>query len=147
METWKRIPLYLVAVTYLLLGAAASNEQYQMFLNKHHDNPTTKIENSGYCDILMNYRKLIQSCVPMNIFIHASETQLQDVCGDGGVPYHGTGNRQSRQSYPVTICRLGVVTRTRRCIYYATYSNMRLFLSCDENNLPVLLDEVLTLGS
>ncbi|XP_015273011.1 PREDICTED: angiogenin-like [Gekko japonicus] len=147
MWTWKGTPLFLAAVTYLCVGTTAYyNERYQTFLSQHHDNPKTKIENAEYCAVLMNYRSVFQSCKPFNIFIHASEVQLQDVCGAGGYPYHGTGKRQSRTYYPITICRLGVMTRSRQCVYYAAFSTRRLVLSCDENRLPVQLDEVLTMS-
>ncbi|KAL8176497.1 UNVERIFIED_CONTAM: hypothetical protein K2H54_035619 [Gekko kuhli] len=147
MWTWKRMPLFLAAVTYLCVGATAYyNEKYQTFLRQHHDNPKTKIENTEYCEVLMNYRSAFQSCKPFNVFIHASEVQLQDVCGPGGYPYHGTGKRRSKTYYPITICRLGMMTRARQCVYYAAYSTRRLVLSCDENSLPVHLDEVLTMS-
>ncbi|XP_077171042.1 ribonuclease pancreatic-like [Paroedura picta] len=147
MWAWKRTSLYLAAVTCLLVGAADSyGEGFQTFLMQHQDNPKMKTEDADYCDVLMASQHLTRLCKPFHIFVHASEAQLQAVCRADGYPYHGTGKRRSKTSYPITLCRLGMRTKYQQCIYYTSFSNRHLILSCDGNDFPVLLDEVLTMG-
>lgn len=146
MWTWRKILLYLTAVSYLLVSATASKNEYRKFLRQHHDDPKTKLQDADYCEVLMTYRRvIIESCKPYHIFIHTSEAHLRDLCGAGGHSYLDTGKKQSTRDYPVTFCRLAVTSTAGQCIYYATFATRRPIVTCDKNRLPVQLDEILTM--
>lgn len=127
-------PMLLLA--WLAVGLAlAQGQTYPAFVQKHVDYPRTPV--APYCDVMMQRRGMTTPvCKHFNVFIHASEDTVTDVCGRGGTPVPGRNWQDSVRAFELSLCLLRGPTQTPPCRYQASNATRHVRLAC-ENRRPV----------
>nr|P80287.1 RecName: Full=Ribonuclease pancreatic; AltName: Full=RNase 1; AltName: Full=RNase A [Iguana iguana]prf//2006253A RNase [Iguana iguana] len=119
-------------------------QDWSSFQNKHIDYPETSASNpNAYCDLMMQRRNLNPTkCKTRNTFVHASPSEIQQVCGSGGTHYEDN-LYDSNESFDLTDCKNVGGTAPSSCKYNGTPGTKRIRIAC-ENNQPVHFELVLS---
>ncbi|XP_042327701.1 ribonuclease-like, partial [Sceloporus undulatus] len=101
MSTKRSIQLWLLLAFAWMVMKETAAQSFQYFKQQHVDYPKTPAPNNHiYCRNIMNDR--YQTYIRENIYIHASDTELEDICRPSGLPEDGEW--QSITPLACTIC-------------------------------------------
>ncbi|XP_010134476.1 PREDICTED: ribonuclease CL2-like [Buceros rhinoceros silvestris] len=122
------------------LAGLVSCQNYQTFLQKHVDNPRTRVQRAQrYCDIMMQRRRVMvrgNHCKPLNTFVHAPARDLVAACNRRP---NAVGRHTTRRRLSLTNCRLLRGRNWPRCTYRAQQVRRYVVVNC-RNGKPVHLD-------
>uniref|UniRef100_A0A8D0BDW1 Ribonuclease A-domain domain-containing protein n=1 Tax=Salvator merianae TaxID=96440 RepID=A0A8D0BDW1_SALMN len=113
---------------------------------RKHVTPLENIDNNQ-CNSEMQNKGIAltqHGCKPINTFIHAPESQVDQACVAGKpIAIDNLEYKRSSQKFRITNCRLSQ-SHTEDCKYVAENSDWRyIVVSCDQNNRPVHLAKTL----
>ncbi|CAM2102705.1 unnamed protein product [Caretta caretta] len=142
--------LLLLAAALVLLGASASQEQYDRFLLQHFD-AKPKGRDDRYCNNRMRYmmkedRRRYPNpgpkvCKETNTFIHGNSDDIKAICTSHGGRNYVTRTRQAmRQSlrpFQITHCTWHGGKPLDNCQYRAARDSRMIVIACDKHEHPV----------
>ncbi|XP_067388348.1 angiogenin-like isoform X2 [Emydura macquarii macquarii] len=147
--------LLLLTAALVVLGASASQEQYERFRLQHID-PKPKGRDDAYCNrrmrwMMTNDKRMTggkeKVCKETNTFIHVNSDRITEVCTpEKGKDYRtktGQLMRQSTDSFQVTNCKHHGGKPILNCEYRASKDSRKIIIACDEARRPVHLDDIL----
>ncbi|XP_042329746.1 ribonuclease pancreatic-like [Sceloporus undulatus] len=134
---------HLAILLGLLLLGTCKGQNWSSFQTKHIDFPKSSASNpNAYCDLMMKRRNLNPTrCKPRNTFVHASQSEIQNVCSSKGTHYKDN-LYDSEEDFPLTDCKNVGGTSPDNCKYIGTPGTKRIRVAC-ENNKPVHFELVL----
>ncbi|XP_023396421.1 ribonuclease 4 [Loxodonta africana] len=136
----------LLLLTLLGLGLVQPSygreSKYQRFLRQHMD-PEGSGGNDGYCNLLMQRRKMTTSwCKPFNTFIHEDIWNIRSICSTTNIQCKNGSMNCHEGVVKVTDCKETGSSRAPNCRYRAKTSTRRVVIACEGNpEVPVHFDK------
>uniref|UniRef100_A0A6J0SHX2 Ribonuclease-like n=1 Tax=Pogona vitticeps TaxID=103695 RepID=A0A6J0SHX2_9SAUR len=107
--------------------------RHDKFLRQHVDFPKTNSELDArrYCNLMMQKRGMTTTfCKPSNTFIHASHSDVDAICSDGGT-YYSENYYDSNRPVALTACRIvGGSSQNPPCSYRGRVSSQYVRVAC-----------------